>query len=57
MKYITYYRCEVTRVLLLLILQPSPQRLSPSLAHVLEKYAWVEENVDNGKVQTKRDAT
>lgn len=41
-------RCEVTRVLLLLILQPSPQRLTPSLAQVLEKYAWIEENVNNG---------
>lgn len=41
-------RCEVTRVLLLLILQPSPQRLTPSLAQVLEKYAWAEENVNNG---------
>jgi len=38
----------VTRVLLLLILQPSPQRLTPSLAQVLEKYAWAEENVNNG---------
>ncbi|XP_076281989.1 40-kDa huntingtin-associated protein isoform X1 [Lasioglossum baleicum] len=42
------HRCEVTRVLLLLILQPSPQRLTPSLAQVLEKYAWIEEtpNID-----------
>jgi len=43
-------RCEVTRVLLLLILQPSPQRLTPSLAQVLEKYAWAEENANNGKI-------
>lgn len=41
------HRCEVTRVLLLLILQPSPQRLAPSLAQVLEKYAWIEENTNN----------
>lgn len=40
----------MTRVLLLLILQPSPQRLTPSLAQVLEKYAWIEENVNNGAV-------
>lgn len=40
----------MTRVLLLLILQPSPQRLAPSLAQVLEKYAWIEENVNNGKM-------
>lgn len=33
-------RCEVTRVLLLLILQPAAQRLPPDLAQVLEKYAW-----------------
>ncbi|CAL7942938.1 unnamed protein product [Xylocopa violacea] len=44
---IILHRCEVTRVLLLLILQPSPQRLAPSLAQVLEKYAWVEETTDN----------
>ncbi|CAK9802524.1 40-kDa huntingtin-associated protein [Anthophora quadrimaculata] len=41
------HRCEVTRVLLLLILQPSPQRLAPSLAQVLEKYAWIEETANN----------
>ncbi|EZA61217.1 Factor VIII intron 22 protein [Ooceraea biroi] len=44
------HRCEVTRVLLLLILQPSPQRLTPSLAQVLEKYAWAEENVNNANM-------
>ncbi|KAJ9589462.1 hypothetical protein L9F63_017323 [Diploptera punctata] len=38
-------RCEITRVLLLLILQPTPQRLAlaPDLARVLEKYAWAED--------------
>jgi hypothetical protein len=36
-------RCEVTRVLLLLILQPTAQRLPPDLAQVLEKYAWGED--------------
>lgn len=41
------HRCEITRVLLLLILQPSPQRLAASLAQVLEKYAW-EESPNNG---------
>lgn len=45
----------MTRVLLLLILQPSPQRLTPSLAQVLEKYAWAEENVNNGIDHTFRD--
>ncbi|XP_020706162.1 40-kDa huntingtin-associated protein-like isoform X2 [Athalia rosae] len=38
------HRCEVSRVLLLLILQPTPQRLAPGLAQVLEKYAWIEES-------------
>ncbi|OAD60500.1 Factor VIII intron 22 protein [Eufriesea mexicana] len=47
------YRCEVTRVLLLLILQPSPQRLAPSLAQVLEKYAWVEESTDNDFIMSE----
>ncbi|XP_020292857.1 factor VIII intron 22 protein-like [Pseudomyrmex gracilis] len=42
------HRYEVTRLLLLLILQPSPQRLTASLAQVLEKYAWAEETVNNG---------
>ncbi|XP_015187216.1 PREDICTED: factor VIII intron 22 protein-like isoform X2 [Polistes dominula] len=41
-------RCEITRVLLLLILQPSPKRLAPSLVQVLEKYTWVEEGTNNG---------
>lgn len=44
---IILHRCEVTRVLLLLILQPSPQRLAPSLTQVLEKYAWIEETTNN----------
>lgn len=42
------HKCEVNRVLLLLILQPTPQRLSPALAEVLEKYAWVEESSSAG---------
>ncbi|PSN37779.1 Factor VIII intron 22 protein [Blattella germanica] len=39
------HRCEITRVLLLLILQPTPRRLAaaPELAKVLEKYAWAED--------------
>ncbi|KAJ4442952.1 40-kDa huntingtin-associated protein [Periplaneta americana] len=37
------HRCEITRVLLLLILQPTAQRLPPDLAQVLEKYAWAED--------------
>ena len=37
------HRCEISRVLLLLILRPTPQRLAPPLAQVIEKYAWVED--------------
>ena len=44
------HKCEVNRVLLLLILQPTPQRLSPDLAEVLEKYAWVEDSVSAGNI-------
>ncbi|KAF4519539.1 hypothetical protein B566_EDAN009442 [Ephemera danica] len=38
------HRCEITRVLLLLILQPTPQKLTPELASLLEKYVWTEVN-------------
>ncbi|XP_011504574.1 PREDICTED: factor VIII intron 22 protein-like [Ceratosolen solmsi marchali] len=37
------HKCEISRVLLLLIMRPTPQRLAPSLAQVLEKYAWAED--------------
>ncbi|KAH9502578.1 40-kDa huntingtin-associated protein [Bulinus truncatus] len=33
-------KCEVTRVLLLLLLQPTPQRIRPEHAQTLEKYTW-----------------
>ncbi|XP_029655189.1 40-kDa huntingtin-associated protein isoform X1 [Octopus sinensis] len=33
-------RCELTRVLLLMLLQPTPQRIRPEHAQTLEKYAW-----------------
>ncbi|CAG5124356.1 unnamed protein product [Candidula unifasciata] len=33
-------RCEVTRLLLLLLLQPTPQRIRPEHAQTLEKYTW-----------------
>ncbi|CAE1331097.1 F8A [Acanthosepion pharaonis] len=39
-------RCEVTRVLLLMLLQPTPQRIRPEHAQTLEKYAW-EANEDS----------
>ena len=44
------HKCEVNRVLLLLILQPTPQRLSHDLAEVLEKYAWVKDSVSVGNI-------
>jgi len=33
-------KCEVDRVLLLLLLQPTPQRIRPEHAQTLEKYTW-----------------
>ncbi|XP_052768104.1 40-kDa huntingtin-associated protein-like [Mya arenaria] len=39
-------QCEITRVLLLMLLQPSPQRIRPEHAQTLEKYAW-ETNEEN----------
>lgn len=33
-------KCEISRVLLLLLLQPTPQRLQPENADLLEKYTW-----------------
>ena len=32
--------CEVTLVLLLMLIQPSPQRIRPEHSKTLEKYAW-----------------
>lgn len=32
--------CEIFRVLLLLLIQPTSQNVSPSLTNILEKYAW-----------------
>ncbi|XP_041362327.1 40-kDa huntingtin-associated protein-like [Gigantopelta aegis] len=43
-------RCEVTRVLLLMLLQPTPQRIRPEHAQTLETYAW-ETTEDNSTVQ------
>ena len=36
-------RCEVVRVLLLLLIEPTSQNVSPSLTQILEKYAWESE--------------
>ena len=33
-------KCEIYRIILLLLIQPTPQNVSPSLTSVLEKYAW-----------------
>ncbi|CAH1794946.1 unnamed protein product [Owenia fusiformis] len=33
-------RCEITRVLLLMLLQPTPQRIRPEYAQLLERYSW-----------------
>ncbi|XP_044252928.1 40-kDa huntingtin-associated protein [Tribolium madens] len=40
----TVLKCEVSRVLLLLILRPAPQKLPPNLAKLLEKYTWGDQN-------------
>lgn len=37
-------KCEINSVLLLLILRPNPQKLSPDLAQLLEKYTWGDRN-------------
>ncbi|XP_014241290.1 factor VIII intron 22 protein isoform X2 [Cimex lectularius] len=34
-------RCEISRVLLILLLRPTPQTISPELAKLVEKYTWV----------------
>lgn len=36
-------RCEISRVLLILLLQPTPQKISPDLAKFVEKYTWIGE--------------
>ncbi|CAH1273282.1 F8A1 [Branchiostoma lanceolatum] len=40
-------RCEVTRVLLLMLLQPTPQRIRPEHAQTLERYAWESHSEDS----------
>lgn len=44
-------KCELSRIFLLLILQPTPQRLAPPLAKLLEKYLWG--NVNDVSVKGK----
>ena len=38
--FVLFYRCEIFRVLLLLLIQPTSQNIGPNLTSVLEKYAW-----------------
>ncbi|CDR00581.1 unnamed protein product [Oncorhynchus mykiss] len=33
-------KCEISRVLLLMLLEPPPQKLLPEHAQTLERYAW-----------------
>ncbi|KAJ8923349.1 hypothetical protein NQ315_001907 [Exocentrus adspersus] len=40
----TLLKCEIFCVFLLLILRPSPQKLSADLAKILEKYTWGDKN-------------
>lgn len=40
----TLLKCEIYCVFLLLILRPSPQKLSANLAKILEKYTWGDKN-------------
>ena len=44
-------RCEVSRVLLLMLLQPTPQRIRPEHAQTLEKYAWQSADNNNDPVE------
>lgn len=48
----TLLNCEVSRILLLLILRPSPQKLAPHLATLLEKYTWDDKNDNHMKGST-----
>lgn len=44
-----FSRTEILRVLLLLLIEPTSQNISPTLTTVLEKYAW--ESEDNPAAQ------
>lgn len=37
-------KCEISCVFLLLILRPSPQKIVPELAKILERYNWGDKN-------------
>ncbi|BET01926.1 Hypothetical protein NTJ_14744 [Nesidiocoris tenuis] len=36
-------RCEISRILLILLLKPTPQKIAPELAKLVEKYTWIGE--------------
>lgn len=42
-------KCEINRILVLLILRPAPQKLAPNLAQLLEKYTWGDQSDRNIK--------
>ncbi|KAG1676723.1 Factor VIII intron 22 protein [Nymphon striatum] len=46
-------RCEVTRVLLLLLLQPTHQRLQTEHVQTLEKYAWESSDLSSTATSTE----
>lgn len=48
----TLLKCEINRLFLLLILKPTPQKLSPNLTKLLEKYTWGDQNeqASNGEL-------
>ena len=54
-------RCEVLRVLLLLLIEPTPQNISPNLTTVLEKYTWDSEDTlakeETSKILTEEKFT
>ncbi|KAL3273489.1 hypothetical protein HHI36_014930 [Cryptolaemus montrouzieri] len=43
-------RCEINRVLLLLIMKPPPQKITPELTKILERYTWSDRNDDSLKI-------
>ncbi|CAG9817589.1 unnamed protein product [Phaedon cochleariae] len=50
-------KCELNSVFLLLILRPSPQKLSPNLAKILEKYTWGDKNDNSLKACRMKEDT
>lgn len=46
-------RCEVLRVFLLLLMEPTAQSISPNLTVILEKYAWEHDDPTSAEETTK----